>query len=114
MAEKRSFCVPGLQSPQARPRVTGKRTYNPRNTWRESIQWLAAQEFRGFPLDGRRLVCIRLVGARKNGDLDNYGKAVLDALQGHAYRNDNQVDDLRIIREPSKEPYTSITVEVLG
>jgi hypothetical protein len=35
-------------------------------------------------------------------------------MQGHAYRNDNQIDDLRVFREASKGgAYTSIAVSVL-
>ena len=103
----RTLRVEGRQIPQTRPRVTHTRTYNVRNPWREAIQWEASQVFRGYPLEGRKRIDVRLVGCQKRGDLDNYAKAVLDALQGHAYRNDNQVDDLRIRREPGVQPYTS-------
>lgn len=109
-----SFSVPGAQVPQARARVTRNGTYNPRNTWRESIQWIASQHFKGWPLEGRKRVDVVMYGGTMRADMDNLLKAVLDALQGHAFRNDNQVDDARIRRVPFKgEPTTSITVSLL-
>lgn len=98
--------------PQARARVTRNGTYNPRNVWREAIQWEASVAFRGFPLEGRRCIDVLLSGCSKRGDVENYLKAIMDALQGHAYRNDNQVDDARV-RRTSGELYTSVTVSVL-
>ena len=35
---------------------------------------------------------------RRRADLDNFAKLVLDALEGHAYANDAQVDELTVRR----------------
>lgn len=35
---------------------------------------------------------------RRRRDLDNLLKATLDALEGHAFADDSQVDDLRVVR----------------
>ena len=105
--------VPGRPMPQSRPRVTRNGTYNKANPWRESIQWLASEKFRGFPLEGRKCVSIRMTGCSRRPDADNLMKAIFDALQGHAYRNDNQVDKVYFERNREGEPSTSITVSVL-
>jgi crossover junction endodeoxyribonuclease RusA len=48
---------------------------------------------------------------RRRRDLDNVGKAVLDALQ-HAgiYADDSQIDDLRIVRGELRPPAGAMTV----
>ena len=71
----------------------------------------------GWPLAGPLRMDIRVHPNRNvSQDLDNIPKAVCDALQ-HAgiYANDNQITDLRIVRE-AKHPHAHVvvTVEVLA
>ena len=55
------------------------------------------------PIQGE--VCINFTVFRpaKRGDLDNYNKIMLDALQGIAYENDNQIVEIHSFREDDKE-----------
>ncbi len=50
-------------------------------------------------------VCINFTVFRpaKRGDLDNYNKIMLDALQGIAYANDNQIVEIHSFREDDKD-----------
>ena len=48
------------------------------------------------------------------GDIDNYGKTVLDALNGIAYRDDKQIADLRIRRRYAREPGFRINITRCG
>jgi Holliday junction resolvase RusA-like endonuclease len=87
-------------------------TYNEPNEWRDAIVWLAKEHFRDdWPKDSRYRVEITLMGCSRRGDIDNYAKAVLDALQtAGAFKNDNQVDDLQITRGKGRQKYTTISV----
>ena len=46
-----------------------------------------------IPLTGDVSLTLRIVtkNGKKPGDIDNYSKLVMDALQGYAYENDKQV-----------------------
>lgn len=39
----------------------------------------------------------------KRGDLDNYFKIMLDALQGICYKNDNQIVEIQAYRDDDKD-----------
>jgi crossover junction endodeoxyribonuclease RusA len=56
----------------------------------------------GCPLEGRLRLTIDVYPDRGVGqDLDNIPKAICDALQyANVYRNDNQIDELRLVRQP--------------
>ena len=43
-------------------------------------------------------VNVSVYRARKSGDLDNYLKVMLDALQGVLYANDNQITEIHAFR----------------
>lgn len=49
----------------------------------------------------------------KRGDCDNYVKAVLDALQGLYFRNDNQIVRLVVEKRFGDPPRVRVTVEEL-
>ena len=70
----------------------------------------------GWPMDGALRMEIHVYPKRAvSQDLDNVPKCVCDALQ-HAgiYRNDNQIADLRIVRQPkAPKAYLLVTVEPL-
>jgi len=45
------------------------------------------------------------------GDLDNYVKCVLDALQGVAFKNDRQIDKLTAFRRKGDDYLTKVVVK---
>lgn len=54
------------------------------------------------PMQGELIVTIDVYRPRRSGDLDNRAKCALDALQGHAYRNDNQIVELHMHRHDDR------------
>ena len=50
--------------------------------------------------DGRVAVLVEVYPDGRPVDLDNMLKLIMDSLENIAYNNDNQVDDLHIIRRP--------------
>lgn len=54
------------------------------------------------PLDGDVAVTLRVYRPMRRGDLDNRIKIVLDALQGFAYMNDEQVVAIHATRHDDK------------
>jgi crossover junction endodeoxyribonuclease RusA len=90
------FTVDGRPVPCPRPRVTrdGKHTYNPARyeTWRTECGLIASVEMDGTPVTCDVALLIRVrVPDKRHGDLDNYVKAVGDALEGVVFENDKQV-----------------------
>ena len=105
-----SLFVPGEPFPQPRVKaaIAGKhaRVYTPTTgkAWREalvrSLELAPPRALLKGPLDVELFFYLKRpkshkpdsqpIGAR-SGDLDNYAKSVLDAMQGRAYSNDSQV-----------------------
>ncbi len=56
--------------------------------------WLVAQHAGLHPFVGPVAVYLHVYRGRKAGDLDNYGKVLLDALCGVAYQDDGQVVEI--------------------
>lgn len=126
-----TFSVEGDPVPQPRPRRTNKgHVYTPDNgikAYKAALQ-LAAKAAGATPGEGTVSVVVDFVFARKpshvttRGDLrkgapllprpdvDNCGKAVLDALNGVAYRDDSQVG--RVVWEKSYGTEGRTTVRV--
>lgn len=72
--------------------------------WQEKLamSWVA-QVGRGF---GSARVSVRIVvyrGSRRRCDVDNLAKQVLDGLNGVAWDDDCQVDDLHVTRRLDRE-----------
>lgn len=67
------------------------------------------------PLEGDVAMTIHLFRPRRQGDADNYNKALLDALQGIAYTNDKQIVELHIFLrdDDAKAPRAEIEVKEL-
>lgn len=66
------------------------------------------------PLDGDVSVTMRFYRPAKRGDLDNRIKIMLDALQGHAFRNDSQVGIIYAVRLDDKtNPRVELEIEQL-
>lgn len=67
-----------------------------------------------------RRLCVALTFALRKGterrDLDNMAKNMLDALQGHAYANDNQVVHLDLLRcdTSSRHAFISVRLAITG
>lgn len=70
---------------------------------RDYKEYVGVSCLRMVPLAGPVSVTIRVYRARKAGDLDNFEKVVLDALQGYAYENDNQVVEIHAYRLDDKQ-----------
>ena len=66
--------------------------------YRNAVAVICAK-FEQFSPDTRLRVEIKAYPPdRRRRDLDNILKAILDALEGHVYPDDSQVDDLRVVR----------------
>lgn len=127
-----SFTVDGRPVPKGRPRVTQHGTYTPKSTqiFESEIRtaWLQLGE-RPFE-DGEALDVmvnayypipsgttkskrqkLHLTPYLKRGDIDNIIKAVLDALNGFAYKDDSAVFSVygRKIYTAG-EPFTAVTI----
>lgn len=98
-ASAHEFFVPGKPVTWKRT-GGGKRRYTPKvcREYRKLIQRHArASGLPMFPGVVRLRVDVYLGGGRR-GDVDNYSKAYLDALEGMAYENDRLVADLHVVR----------------
>ncbi len=110
------FTVEGEPVPKARPRVVKGRTYTPQRTVdaEEAIGWAFREAMPGHEarigLMGMR--CTFYTASQKpRSDVDNLLKTVKDALEGLAYVNDKQVDDVRGRRvRGSMEPRTVVEI----
>ena len=126
------FSVSGDPVPKGRPRAFAMRTksgkssarlYTPAATraWEAAVRAHAMravglwrlENHVDWPLDAPGYVlevCVRRAAAR--GDLDNYLKAVSDALNGVAWRDDARVRALRAWAVDGSEPGVDVVVQV--
>lgn len=107
--------VPGAPVPKARARVGKHGAYTPTKTKKQEkcIQQyalLAMRTERVKKMDGIVAVDIEIIQKKRRGDLDNFAKTVLDAMNQVVYTDDSVVDDLRVWRELSDDEKTIITV----
>ena len=66
------------------------------------------------PIIGPVAVFLDVYRPRRRGDLDNLLKATLDALNGVAYRDDNQVEQITAVRYDDKRaPRVEVSVVAL-
>ena len=118
-----SLFVPGEPFPQPRVKaaIAGKhaRVYTPTTgkAWREalvrSLELAPPRALLKGPLDVELFFYIKRpkshkpnshpIGAR-SGDLDNYAKSVLDAMQDRVYTNDSQVVKLLVVKTYANNP----------
>lgn len=112
-----SFEVPGPPVTKKRPRVTrGRGGYTPADTrrWEQAVGTYAlaarADAKLRQPLLEPVAVYIELQLNGRRGDLDNYAKSVLDALNGVVFEDDSQVELLLVYRVASEVEKTRVTV----
>lgn len=98
--------VDGDLVPWERRQGSGRTARKPARSrvWQEKLamSWVA-QVGRGF---GAARVSVRIVvyrGSRRRCDVDNLAKQVLDGLNGVAWDDDCQVDDLHVTRRLDRE-----------
>lgn len=113
-----TFDVPSAQPKQRHRKGGAGHMYMPKETKNAeaAIAWLFQRESRGHRVDpaGRYGLLVDVAGANAAADVDNLAKTVMDGLQGTAYGNDRQVDELHVRRLPAPRPSTEITVYRLG
>jgi crossover junction endodeoxyribonuclease RusA len=120
-AEEMRFTVPGPPVPKKRPRVVGRgahsHAYTPKETelYERKVGLVALTE--GLrPLPGPIMLGISFYVQNKRAvDIDNLAKAVMDGLNGVAYRDDAQVEQLFVTRQvDAANPRAVVTVEEMG
>lgn len=68
-----------------------------------------------IPFDGPVALTVRLYRPQKSGDLDNRLKVLCDALNGHAWHDDKQVEEIHAYRYDDKaNPRVEVEVRALG
>lgn len=107
--------IPGRQIPKARPRFgRGGKVYTPRKTrqYEELVGWYAKQCI-PEPFTGDIQLHIK-VYVRNNvfPDIDNIAKAIMDGLNGVAYKDDKQVMGLSVQRIKDGEERVEIELEI--
>ena len=131
-----SFVIKGIPKVKQRPvfstRGGNVRIYTPKSTATfENLVKIKAEEQFKHPLDGAISLAIRFYLPRpqrliwkrkpmpeiysdKRPDIDNLAKAVIDGLNGVAFKDDGQIADLHITKKfhaGDEEPKTIVMVE---
>ena len=92
-----------------RPRLGRGHTYNPQKKLKERLKWLIRTIWYTPPLEGDVGINLIFQVSKKNKDLDNMVKFILDAMEGIVFKNDRQVASI-YARKESGEPCTIIEV----
>lgn len=117
------FSVPGQPVPKGRPRLGAHgSTFTPSRTkhYEDAVKLLcrlAANQCRWRPTaDLRYSVSLMFFTATaRRKDIDNLTKAILDAMNHEAYKDDSQVDELHVYRRrDDTRPRVEVVVAVLG
>lgn len=76
---------------------------------------ILSREIIDEPLTGRLSVTIRLYRPAARGDIDNYLKALLDALNGILWQDDRQIVELHVYKLLDREdPHAQLEIRTLG
>lgn len=110
--------VPGEPVPKARARVVDGHAFTPKRTAQAEArfrQFLATAErsslTRWPESEPLRVEAVFHTASRRRCDLDNLGKLVLDSGNGVIWRDDSQIDTLRLERRRgAAEPRTELRV----
>lgn len=134
------FTVPAVPIAQPRPRavafqgkarVFGAKKSHAVHDFKASVRMAFAAEYKGPPLQGPLFVQLVFVMPRPGRliwktrpmprephvtkpDIDNVGKAAVDALLGVAFRDDSQINRLTIekwIASGDEQPHTAILIQ---
>lgn len=130
--------IDGVAVPKQRPRLSGRVAYTPkktrdyeervRNAFRSSYRGQVPVFDAGVPVRAYIEVIIpipkswsnkkhiaaekgEIVPTARNGDVDNFGKSILDALNGLAYQDDAQVATLFVTKKYGNDPYALVRIE---
>lgn len=105
------FTVDGQPVPKGRPRF-GKHAYTPKRT-RQYEKVVKHRAFQAVMEANRRekwrtdlrysVSLFLFFGDARKRDLDNCAKAITDALNGVAYEDDAQIDELYVVRYEDKD-----------
>jgi crossover junction endodeoxyribonuclease RusA len=112
-----SFVVPGDPRPKQRPRHGNGHTYTAAETVHaENVVKNHARRARAPKLLGPVVLELKFFRAtRRRCDLDNLAKLVQDALNGIAYRDDDQIVSLVASKaHDAANPRTEVTVSLAG
>lgn len=106
--------IPGRPVPKQRPRFTRTgHIYTPQETrdYEDFVGWKAKEVIKE-PLEGDIALYIRVyVNRNVFADIDNIAKAIMDGLNGVAYKDDRQVVCLSIQRIKGQEERVEIELE---
>lgn len=106
--------------PAARPRFTGRRAYQPKRNaeYRRVIEWSAKMAMKGAePLQGALTATVKVYRkfqrtSRRFGDVDNFLKAIFDALNKIVFDDDSQIVRCSVEKITDKKaPRAEITIE---
>jgi len=106
--------------PKGRPRFGGN-TYTPASTRRfeNLLKTLTKQQYRSAPIQEHVAVKIRFyfkIPKRPKypfptiGDIDNYSKAILDALNGIVWKDDSRIADLDVKKRFAEKSQILVSV----
>lgn len=122
-----TFFVQGKPIPKARPRVTRRGTYTPLATreWESAVRVAYKQQCRGVRFDDAtplrftaEIVCSgKGALAKIRGDVDNFGKAIKDALNLCAYKDDAQIVESTVTKRrvmKGERIGAHVTIEIAG
>jgi Holliday junction resolvase RusA-like endonuclease len=110
------FTIEGVPRPKARARRgAGGRWYTPMATraYEEAVGIAARAPGAREPLRGAVRLCVALwLPDRRRRDVDNCAKSICDALNGIAYGDDSQIEELVVRRRVDHDrPRAEVTVE---
>lgn len=112
--------ITGEPVPKKRARVVDGRAFTPAETvaYEQAIGWAWREQHHSAPAEGpiRVSVAVRECNRppQRRGDLDNYVKSALDALNGLAWKDDRQVTWIEAhINREAAQPGMVIEVEEL-
>jgi len=127
------FTVPGQPQGKGRPRVTRNGTYTPQKTkdYQNLIAAIADSKCDNYYIDEplkatiecyyqipksmpkykRVMVASGQLFPIVKPDIDNVAKAILDALNGVVYKDDNQIIELYINKQYSDNPRVEVKIE---
>lgn len=110
-----SVIVEGNPIPKQRARIVGRHGYTPKRTkaYEQKVAWAVKQEIKGKLFTGDIAVFLDFYRSdRRRCDIDNLQKAILDALNGIAYKDDSQIVKLHSEKHFDREnPRVYIKIE---